>query len=266
MANQSHCVRRPTPPEDEGSTGGWIRFEVEALVERLGMGLLLVLLAFTVLAFSIYMVYGFASSLHAADWAADGRPGIELAIIPLAAAVAAQWRLGADWLIALRTSRAGSYLPLLTAAALVGLIAYLLWSWETPPDIVGLDEFGVVRWLGTALTATLTFIGLLLFPRITAILAGVVTGTVLVALVGYVFFSSCTAEYLIPRYEPGILFGAVILMLLSVVVWSSGAIWLNRRARLDEVELKRLPLFHAIWSGTVMVGAASLGAVAGLAC
>ena len=75
--------------------------------------------------------------------------GIELTIIPLSAIAAAWLRPGADRIRALRETRAGPYLPLLMAGTLVGLIAYLVWSWLLPQASFGPDGFGYARWAGT---------------------------------------------------------------------------------------------------------------------
>lgn len=123
-----------------------------------------------------------------------------------------------------------------------------------------------MRWLGVALAARLTFVGLPLFPRVAATLAGVIIGPALIAIIGYALFASCTPEYLFPRDESGVLFGAVFLVLLSTVVRIMGALWPNHQVRVGEVVDKRFPLFHAIRGGANTVRAAALGAVAGLTC
>ena len=61
-------------------------------------------------------------------------PGIELAIVPLAAIAAARLRWQSSdrtrGILALRASRSSApLLPLLIAASLVGLAAYLVWTW-----------------------------------------------------------------------------------------------------------------------------------------
>ena len=71
------------------------------------------------------------------------------------------------------------------------LCAYLAWSWRTPLTTFGPEsQFGVVRWLGTALAAAFTVVWLPLFPRVMATLAGMIAGPALFALVGYTFFGS----------------------------------------------------------------------------
>ena len=116
--------------------------------------------------------------------------GIELTIIPLSAIAAAWLRPGADRIRALRETRAGPYLPLLMAGTLVGLIAYLVWSWLLPQASFGPDGFGYARWAGTALAAAFTIFWLPLFPGLTAILAGMIAGPALFAGLGYLFFES----------------------------------------------------------------------------
>ena len=83
------------------------------------MGLLLLLLTSVMFIFGGLGAFLLDESLHHRyGWPAT-RPGIELAIVPLAATAAARWRVGADRLIALRASRAGPRLALLMAAALI---------------------------------------------------------------------------------------------------------------------------------------------------
>ncbi len=131
-------------------------------------------------------------------WVEATLPGIELAIVPLAAIAAAPLRFGADRILALRAGRAGPLLPLLMAAALFGLAAYLLWTWVTPRPVFAAEpDFGVLRWLGIVLAAGFAWLWMPLFPRITAILAGLIAGPALFAIIGCTFFGFC-----MPAYDP----------------------------------------------------------------
>ena len=96
-------------------------------------------------------------------------PGIELAVIPLTAITAARLRFGVDRILALRASRVRIWLPLLMAALLFGLAAYLVWTWISPKAVFGWQlDFGPLRWLGIVLAAGFTWVWRPLFPRVTA--------------------------------------------------------------------------------------------------
>lgn len=110
--------------------------------------------------------------------------------IPLAA-IGARWkRPGAMRIRAIRDTWAAPYLPLLMVGSFVGLLAYLVWSSHYAPAGVGPDGFPLSRWLDTALTATFAIVWLPLFPRVTAILTGVIAGIVVFALFGYILLES----------------------------------------------------------------------------
>ncbi len=104
-------------------------------------------------------------------------------------------------------SQNAPWLPLLGAAVAFAVIWYLGWSWSEAPlrvldelpssaeptghvVLIGPDEFGVVRWVGTALLAGTAYLGMAFFPRLTAALAGAVAGPALFAVAGYVLFPS----------------------------------------------------------------------------
>ncbi len=216
------------------------------------MAALLVLLAFVMWMFSFVGALALDETLHRSGWTAK-LAGTELAIIPLTAIAATKWRFAANRLRTFRASDIGPFLPLLLAATLFGLMTYLHWSWVTPLNAFGPDEFGVVRWLGTALAAAFTMIWLPLFPRITATLAGMIAGPAVFAVIGYTFFGSYM-RYELPGNEQA---GETLLILLLVpvmLVWMPGALWLSHRSRLGEVVRQgRRPLSHALWSGALML-------------
>ena len=176
-----------------------IRRYAELFLERLGWVLLALIMYFIALYFGMTLVgwgiWGIEEMLGESFsyWSCKCRPllpGIELTIVPLSAIFAAWLRPGADRIRALRETRAGPWLPLLMAAALAGLCAWLVWSWHLPQASFGPDQFGYARWLGTALAAAFTIFWLPLFPRLTAILAGMITGPAVSASIGYIFFGS----------------------------------------------------------------------------
>ena len=122
-------------------------------------------------------------------------PGIELVAIPLAAVFVGRVRVRPRWFRSLSLTDLSPWLPLLMATTLVVLIAYILFSWSVFSDatIFGL-EFGVFRWLGTALTVAFTVIWLPRFPRLMVSLAGVIAGPALFALLGYALFDSLLTQ------------------------------------------------------------------------
>lgn len=236
-----------------------IRPTVELFAERLGMAALLAVLALVVWFFSMVGALTLDETLHRSLWTAE-LPGVELAIIPLVAIAAAKWRFAAGRLLTFRASGIGPYLPLLMAATLIGLMMYLRWSWVTPLHEFGpLPQFGMLRWLGTALAAAFTMIWLPLFPRVTATLAGMIAGPAVFAAIGYTFFGSYMRSDL-PGNESAGETLLVLLLVFEVLVWMPGALWLSHRSRLGEVVRQgRRPLSHAVWSGALMLGLAILG-------
>lgn len=232
--------------------------EAKQFIERLGLGALLLLLVLVMLIFGVAGAFTLDDALHhRGGWPAP-RPGIELMIVPLTAIGAARWRWGAERILALRSDRADPYLPLLMAMALVGVIAYLVWSWDTSLTRFGPDEFGLVRWLGAALAAAFTVVWLPLFPRVTATLAGMIAGPALFGLVGYACFGSQMQTHYLGSDGP---WGtAMNLTLLAMPVWILGAIGLSHWTRRGEVTRQGAgPLVHAAWSGAAMLCLAVLG-------
>ncbi len=109
-----------------------------------------------------------------------------------------------------------------------------------------------MRWLGVALAARLTFVGLPLFPRVAATLAGVIIGPALIAIVGYTFFGS--HMQLASPGSDGLAGVGVGLALLAAFFWLLGVLclsYLGRRG--DVVRQDRPPLSYAVWSGALML-------------
>ena len=270
-----------------------IRELTEQLSERLGWAALVLVAVVVAFLFGVRLVViGIDELLHPPPWERWAPLlGIELTIIPLSAIAAARLRPGADQIRAIRETRAGPYLPLLMAAALAGLVAYLVWSWLQPAD-VGPERFGYARWLGTALAAAFTLIWLPLFPRLTATLAGMIAGPAIFAVVGYVFFESFLTIPPPSIYEAcpfPLLFGVLavqigFVLLSGAVSWMSGLVLpvfalavfapspitfvlfglasfgLALRALLTGARLQAHPLSCAFVSGMLAVGLAVLGA------
>ncbi len=102
------------------------------------------------------------------------REGLELLLFPLAAVLAAMVRSRLGALAALRASRVGPALPLLATGALVALVWYLGWSW-----VLDREWHEPERLLGAGLVGCAGVIGCVLFPRHTALLAGVIAAPAL---------------------------------------------------------------------------------------
>ena len=115
------------------------------VVDRLGLLALLALLVPLAFSFGVVHVFFLDGSLHHASVHRVTLPGIELAVVPLSALIAARWRPGANRLRSMRESVIGPYLALLLAATLVGLIACLEWSWRTPSSTIRPDDIGLLR-------------------------------------------------------------------------------------------------------------------------
>ncbi|MCY4620093.1 MAG: hypothetical protein OXD50_16295 [Chloroflexi bacterium] len=232
---------------------------VERFVELVGMGMLLLVLILVMWLFGMSGAFLLDDVLHHAPGLQATRPGIELVVVPLIAIAAARWRWGADRILTLRWSGAVYFLPALMCASLVGLITYLLWSWMTPLTTVGPNEFGLVRWLGTALAALFVVLWLPLFPRITATLAGMIAGPALLALVGY-SFSGSFMQIDSPSSD-GPRSAAIGTSFLATLVYLVAAIYLNFQAWRNQMfRPERQSLKYAVWSGTVMFVLAFLGA------
>ncbi len=244
---------------------------VARAVEALGWVVLLVLLAAVMWWFGGLMANGIDNLLHTRrlyDWTGARLPGIELAIVPLTAVAASRLRFGVDRILALRGSRPGPWLPLLMAASLFGLVAYLVWTWTSPPAAYWLQpEFGRLRRLGVVLLAGFGWVWLPLFPRVTATLAGMIAGTALFAIIGYSFVPEC-----MPEHEPGGIersYAAALIVASSfaMFVWAGGALWPRARARTGtETHAPSHSLRFAVWSGVIMLALALLGTLAFTAC
>ncbi len=214
----------------------------------------------------MFLAAGVDNVLHHWEEASAPRPGIELLIVPLAAIAAARWRIAGNRLIMLRAGFLGPCLPWMMVAALVGLSAYLGWSWSTPLTTFGPDEFGVVRWLGAALAAAFTFFWLPLIPNVTATLTGMIAGPALFAIIGYSFFGDCMLAP-IPPDEGAAAALAVLIALGAAALWALGALPLLQSLRLDESQpTEGQPIYHAVWTGVVMLAFAVIGTLRYSAC
>ena len=236
---------------------GWIAEIIEPSAEKVGLALLLLVLVPVMFIFC-GASYLLDESLHNSLESATARPGVEFVAMPVTALLATFGHFGAHRVVALREGRLGSWLPLLMATALVALTAYVVWSWDTSLTRVGPDEFGLVRWLGTALTAAFTVVWLPLFSRVTATLVGMIAGPTLFGLFGYTFFGSQMQIHYAGSDGPGM--AALFFTMVATPAWTLGAILMSHWTRRGEVKQRGAgPLIHGAWSGVVMLSLAILG-------
>ena len=192
------------------------------LFQHLGWVVLVLALIVVAFTFGLFLAQaGIDQILH--DFPGWGRrhsrlTGIELTIVPLSAIAAAWLQPGADRIRAIRETPVSPHVPLLMAAALVGLIAWLVWSWHLPQASFGPDGFGYARWLGTALAAAFTIFWLPLFPRLTAMLAGMIAGPAVFAGLGYLFFESFLTRPPEDCYESDCVLYGISLSLLALAI------------------------------------------------
>ena len=246
------------------------------LVDGLGTAVLLLVVASSVLWFGYLMlVAGVDHALHKYNRTVTFDPetreyaivsmwmGIEFVAIPLAAIAAAWLRSGANWITAPRApreirarSRWGEdgtpspgasplrpLLPLLGAAVLVGVFWYWGWWALNPHHLFGIPpHFGVQRWISVGLMAGVGYVGIMLFPRLTASMAGAVAGPTLFAVVGYLVFPSFMRD---PE-------GRLADVLTVVFAWGALAVAIAAiLAMLVSKRLRRHPLSYALWMGAL---------------
>ena len=238
------------------------------LVDRLGTAVLLVVAVGPMLIWAfVLLLVGIEKSLHG-DYlvrtydtetgqhtAVPLRVYIDLVAIPLAAIAAAWLRWGAEWIAAFRASRVGPLLPLLWAAVLVGVIWYWAWWGEHPHHLFGIHpQFGVQRWVSVALMAGVGYGGMILFPRLTAAMAGAVAGPALFAVVGYVIFPSVMRDPEDPLANTvaNVFAGGAIAAFVAAILMM-----------LVSARLRRHPLIYALWVGALMLYMAVSGTASG---
>ena len=154
------------------------------------------------------------------------------------------------------------------AASLFGVVAYLVWTWTSPPALYWLQpEFGRLRWLGVVLLAGFTWVWLPLFPRVTATLAGMIAGPALFAIIGYSFVPECMPEHVPWASERSYVAGLIVASSFAMFVWAGGALWLRARTRTGtETHAPSRSLLFATWCGLIMLALALIGTLTFTAC
>ncbi len=198
------------------------------------------------------------------------RYGVELLIVPVAALAAAVFGSVRAKIARLQSSVVRPFLPAIAIAALI-LIFYghILQSWQTS-DMDGgpVPEFAVARWFGALLAGAFAFVLAALFPRVAGILAGMIGGPALFAVIGYGLFPSfmspvetMASDMASTGAFPVVLVATLVPVLSWIVLWvfrepKSWRWWLLGRG---EVPSRASLLTYAFWSGAVLFGLALWG-------
>ena len=190
----------------------------------------------------------------AAAWLRWGRGGITTPNAPRKVRARPRW--GEERTPLPGASPVRPLLPLLGAAVLFGVFWYWGWWGLNPHHLFGIPpHFGVQRWISVALMAGVGYLGMMLFPRLTASMAGAVAGPTLFAIVGYTLFPSFMRD---PE-------GRLADTLDIVFLW--GALAVAIAAILTMLVSKRLrqhPLSYALSMGALMLCLAVSGTFNGL--
>ena len=238
------------------------------LVYRLGSAALFLIVALPILWLGVYymMSAGVDHTLHTYNLIPTYDPetggysvvplrmGLEFVALPLAALAAARLRWGAECIGGARESRVGWLLPLLGAVVVAGMFWFIGWFWQDPQYLFGIHLlFGVQRWIAVAIAAAVGYLGVILFPRLTAAMAGAVAGPALFAVVGYTLFPSfikaasdrdtiTDAEARLADTLTIVFFWGVLAVAIAAIL----SMVVSRR-------LRQHPLSHAVWAGALML-------------
>ena len=198
------------------------------------------------------------------------RYGVELLIVPVAALAAACFGSARAKIARLQSSAVRSFLPTMAIGALILIFwGHILQSWQTYEIGWGpVPEFAVARWFGALLVGAFAFVLAALFPRVAGILAGMIGGPALFAVIGYGLFPSfmspvaTMASDMASTGEFPVVSVATLVPVLSwIVLWvfrepKSWRWWLLGRG---EEPSRASLLTYAFWSGAVLFGLALWG-------
>ena len=144
------------------------------------------------------------------------------------------------------------WVPWLGAALAFAVVVYLVWSWAPPQTLVGPSQFGVARWVGTALVAGVGYFGMIFFPRLTASLAGAVVGPALFAVVGYILF---------PSFMQGPEGRTADILALASVVGATVVATAMPLAIASSERFRRSLLSYVVWTGVLTFCLAVFGTI-----
>ncbi|MYD66047.1 MAG: hypothetical protein F4X26_08755 [Chloroflexi bacterium] len=129
---------------------------------------------------------------------------------------------------------------------------YSGWWRLNPHYLLGIHPaFGVQRWIDVTLLAGVGYVGIVLFPRLTASIAGAVAGPALFAVVGYTLFPSFMGAVSGPNTISDT---EEHLADMLTIVFAWGALAVAIAAILTMILSKRLrqrPLSYALWVGAL---------------
>ncbi len=168
-----------------------------------------------------------------------GREGIELALFPLGAVVGLLTRPRLGRFAALASGRGASWLPFLCSVILVALAWYLVSAWFHPK----IDEWTVAavmeRLLGAVLLASVAYAGAVLYPRLTAAMAGAMASPILLSIA-----TLASPQWLDPDFQDMVGVELVTLAIGVVIFLLSLDAWFRLRTHTWS---------HAVWTGGLML-------------
>ena len=227
--------------------------EPKPIVEWCGLILLIAvviaaMLALTVLLISPVLISPLTPYFYLSQSGSSGpvgREGIELALFPLGAVVGLLTRPRLGRFAALASGRGASWLPFLCSVILVALAWYLVSAWFIPK----IDEWTVAavmeRLLGAVLLASVAYAGAVLYPRLTAAMAGAMASPILLGIATLAF-----PQWLEPDFRDKVGLEFVLLATGAVVFLFSLAVWFRLRTHTWS---------HAVWTGGLMFFFAARG-------
>ena len=223
--------------------------EPKPIVARCGLILLIAvviaaMLALTVLLISPVLISPLTPYFYGSSYPV-GREGIELALFPLGAVVGLLTRPRLGRFAALASGRGASWLPFLCSVILVALAWYLVSAWFIPK----IDEWTVAavmeRLLGAVLLASVAYAGAVLYPRLTAAMAGAMASPILLGIA-----TLASPQWLEPDFRDKVGLEFVLLATGAAVFLLSLAAWFRLRTHTWS---------HAVWTGGLMFFFAARG-------
>ena len=254
-------VRRPCAHGSEGMNES---SDPKRTVERWGLILLVAVVVAIMLALTLALIspsrlspltpYFYLSRFGSSNYLWE--EGIELALFPLSVVVGLLVRPRLGRFAALASGRGASWLPFLCSVILVALAWYFVSTWFVPATgewflertFPALGSGSYPAWvapgigekrLGAVLLASVGYAGAVLYPRLTAALAGAIASPILLSLA--TLASPQWQDYDIDE-KTGLRY--VMLAIAGVVSLLSVAAWFRLRTHIWS---------HAVWTGGVML-------------
>ena len=201
----------------------------------------------------IFLFGGLLYVIVAPDpWMDERREGIELVAFPLAWIAGLLLKWGSNRVSALRTSLIAPFLPLLAAGVLALIVLLLALAWGGPASWLG-----VARWPAAMLIAAAGYVGSILYPRLTAVLAGALVSPTLFGIVAANFISSQLVMYRIANNANAYWFILVVAVTVALALLVFAVVAAKFR-------LCSSVWIHAAWSSALMLPPAVLGYLYGV--